>query len=91
MVLISDIQVSSDDRDVLWMSFSEGGIRGGFVCHYGWVVIVANEVESQTGSGVAHQIISNDTNISAVKNSIMALCTGMHRRMDRVCRKHGDS
>ena len=67
MVWVSDIQVSSNDGNVFRLTLSEGDIGGGFIGHYGWVVVVANEVESQTGSGVVNHIISNDTYYPALK------------------------
>ena len=68
MVWISDIQVSGNDGNVFHLTLGEGDVRGGFIGHYGWVIIVPNEEESQAGSGVVHHIISNDTNYPALES-----------------------
>jgi hypothetical protein len=66
MVWISDVQVSRNDGNVFHLTLSEGDVRGRFIGHYGWVVVVANKVEGQAGSGMAHQIIGNDTDYPAL-------------------------
>ena len=67
MVWISDIQVSSDYGNVFHLTLGEGDVRCGFIGHYGWVIIVSNEEESQAGSGMVHHIIGNDTNHPALE------------------------
>ena len=65
MVLISDVQITSNYWDVLSQSLSECNIGKGFIGHYRPIVVVANEEEGQTGSGVVHHIICYDTDFSA--------------------------
>ena len=62
MVWINDIQVASNDRDVLHLTLGEGDVGGGFIGQNWWVIIVANEVEGQTSSGANHHVISDNTN-----------------------------
>ena len=62
MVWIGDIQVPRNYGNVFHLTLSESDIRGRVIGHLRWIVIVANKVESQAGSGVGHHIFSNDTN-----------------------------
>lgn len=78
MIRISDVQISSNDGNVFHLTLSEGDIRGRFIGHYGWVVVVANEEESQAGSGVVHRVIGNDTkHPRVVERKIIMKCMSL--------------
>ena len=63
MILISDIQITSNYWDVLSLFFSEGNIGKRFISHHGPIIIVADEKESQTGSGVCYRIVCYDADL----------------------------
>ena len=86
MVWVSNVQFSSNDGNIFHLSLSEGDVRSRVIGHYGWVIIVANEEESQAG---CHRVISNDTNYPTLKSEdkkiIVASYTNVYMSMKNHC------